>query len=271
VKRNVIATGILALATIGASAQNINGAGATFPYPIYSKWFNEYGQQHPNVKINYQSIGSGGGIRQVSEGTAEAVEAGDHQRIALAQDREHLLQLGAAIAFRAARLLLEHDTDASTSQGFTLHLEVLVGGRHSGVADQLARPWRRIRRLVLPRLRCHCLRPQKCPNRIWLKRYVPSAAKSTLIGRLLASHPHVLSGFTLIRRRRASFEAEVGAAFRVTVSFNRPTTGRRFWFEANQEAAMSKCDRAIGRYGGKWHSCATGIATAFSHHPSRTP
>ena len=70
-KRNVIATGILALATIGASAQNINGAGATFPYPIYSKWFNEYGQQHPNVKINYQSIGSGGGIRQVSEGTVD--------------------------------------------------------------------------------------------------------------------------------------------------------------------------------------------------------
>ena len=70
-KRNVIATGILALATIGASAQNINGAGATFPYPIYSKWFNEYSQQHPNVKINYQPIGSGGGIRQVSEGTVD--------------------------------------------------------------------------------------------------------------------------------------------------------------------------------------------------------
>ena len=70
-KRNVIATGILVLASIGASAQNINGAGATFPYPIYSKWFNEYSKLHPNVKINYQSIGSGGGIRQVSEGTVD--------------------------------------------------------------------------------------------------------------------------------------------------------------------------------------------------------
>ncbi|WP_035348872.1 phosphate ABC transporter substrate-binding protein PstS [Edaphobacter aggregans] len=70
-KRNVIAAGVLALATLGASAQNINGAGATFPYPIYSKWFTEYSQQHPNVKINYQSIGSGGGIRQVSEGTVD--------------------------------------------------------------------------------------------------------------------------------------------------------------------------------------------------------
>jgi phosphate transport system substrate-binding protein len=71
VKLNVIAAGVLALATIGASAQNINGAGATFPYPIYSKWFSEYSQQHPNVKINYQSIGSGGGIRQVSDGTVD--------------------------------------------------------------------------------------------------------------------------------------------------------------------------------------------------------
>ena len=43
----------------------INGAGATFPFPIYSKWFSEYGKVHPEVQINYQSIGSGGGIRQL--------------------------------------------------------------------------------------------------------------------------------------------------------------------------------------------------------------
>jgi phosphate transport system substrate-binding protein len=47
----------------------INGAGATFPYPIYSKWFEEFGKQHPDVAINYQSIGSGGGIRQMSAET----------------------------------------------------------------------------------------------------------------------------------------------------------------------------------------------------------
>ena len=47
----------------------INGAGATFPYPIYSKWFSDYNKLHPNVEINYQSIGSGGGIRQVTEQT----------------------------------------------------------------------------------------------------------------------------------------------------------------------------------------------------------
>ena len=47
----------------------INGAGATFPFPIYSKWFSEYNKLHPNVEINYQSIGSGGGIRQLLERT----------------------------------------------------------------------------------------------------------------------------------------------------------------------------------------------------------
>jgi phosphate transport system substrate-binding protein len=71
VRLNIIAAGVLALVTAGATAQNINGAGATFPYPIYSKWFSEYGQAHPNIKINYQPIGSGGGIRQVTEGTVD--------------------------------------------------------------------------------------------------------------------------------------------------------------------------------------------------------
>src|SRR3984957_19139633 len=66
-----IAAGVMALVTVGASAQNINGAGATFPYPIYSKWFSEYSKAHPNIKINYQPIGSGGGIRQVTEGTVD--------------------------------------------------------------------------------------------------------------------------------------------------------------------------------------------------------
>jgi len=71
VKLNLLAAGVLALTATAGMAQNINGAGATFPYPIYSKWFSEYSQVHPNVHINYQSIGSGGGIRQVSEGTVD--------------------------------------------------------------------------------------------------------------------------------------------------------------------------------------------------------
>jgi phosphate transport system substrate-binding protein len=52
-------------------ASLINGAGASFPYPIYSKWFDEYHKLHPDVQINYQSIGSGGGIRQVLAGTVD--------------------------------------------------------------------------------------------------------------------------------------------------------------------------------------------------------
>jgi len=49
----------------------LNGAGATFPYPMYSKWFSEYHKAHPEIEINYQSIGSGGGIRQVLAGTVD--------------------------------------------------------------------------------------------------------------------------------------------------------------------------------------------------------
>jgi phosphate transport system substrate-binding protein len=71
VNLKAIAASVLALVTAGASAQNITGAGSTFIYPILSKWTSEYTQLHPNVKINYQSIGSGGGIRQVSEGTVD--------------------------------------------------------------------------------------------------------------------------------------------------------------------------------------------------------
>ena len=66
---------ILGVALLGgtASAQQVSltGAGATFPYPMYSKWFDEYHKKVPNVQINYQSIGSGGGIQQVTEGTVD--------------------------------------------------------------------------------------------------------------------------------------------------------------------------------------------------------
>lgn len=67
----VCAVLILAMFTVAAHAQtNLNGAGATFPYPIYSKWFNEFQKAH-GVQINYQSIGSGGGIRQLQSGTVD--------------------------------------------------------------------------------------------------------------------------------------------------------------------------------------------------------
>jgi phosphate transport system substrate-binding protein len=65
---------ILALGAVVWAAQNpllINGAGATFPYPMYSKWFDEYHKKNAQLTINYQSIGSGGGIKQVTEGTVD--------------------------------------------------------------------------------------------------------------------------------------------------------------------------------------------------------
>ena len=62
---------LLLLVLPTAAQTKLNGAGATFPYPIYSKWFNQYHQEHPGIEINYQSIGSGGGIRQVTAGTVD--------------------------------------------------------------------------------------------------------------------------------------------------------------------------------------------------------
>jgi phosphate transport system substrate-binding protein len=63
--------GAMGVAACAAPAQKLNGAGATFPNPIYSKWFSEYSASHPGVQINYQSIGSGGGIRQVTAGIVD--------------------------------------------------------------------------------------------------------------------------------------------------------------------------------------------------------
>jgi phosphate transport system substrate-binding protein len=62
---------VAALAGMSSAETNLNGAGATFPNPIYQKWFSEYHNAHKDVKINYQSIGSGGGIQQLTAGTVD--------------------------------------------------------------------------------------------------------------------------------------------------------------------------------------------------------
>ena len=64
-----LAVTVVCVAGVAAQTIRITGAGATFPYPIYSKWFDEYHKLHPNVEINYQSIGSGGGILQLTNQT----------------------------------------------------------------------------------------------------------------------------------------------------------------------------------------------------------
>src|ERR1700680_2578490 len=62
---------VLAAGVWAQGALLINGAGATFPYPIYSKWFDEYHKLHEAIEINYQPVGSGAGIKQVTEGTVD--------------------------------------------------------------------------------------------------------------------------------------------------------------------------------------------------------
>src|SRR5947207_15816658 len=73
----LVLTAILSIAfagcTGGGSSNEIRlqGAGATFPNPLYQKWISEYGKAHANVKIDYQSIGSGGGIKQIQSRTVD--------------------------------------------------------------------------------------------------------------------------------------------------------------------------------------------------------
>jgi len=83
---------VLALPVMGQTT--LNGAGATFPYPMYSKWFSEYNKLHPDVQINYQSIGSGGGIRQVLNGTVDfGASDGPMSDEQLAQSKTKILHI----------------------------------------------------------------------------------------------------------------------------------------------------------------------------------
>src|SRR3954464_10006026 len=70
---NKLTLALLAVSMSAGAGEKIliNGAGATFPFPIYSKWFSDYNKLHPDIQINYQSIGSGGGIKQITERTVD--------------------------------------------------------------------------------------------------------------------------------------------------------------------------------------------------------
>jgi len=72
--KKLVLAALLALAgtpALAADSLLVNGAGATFPFPLYSKWFSEYNKAHPDIRFNYQSIGSGGGIQQFTAGTVD--------------------------------------------------------------------------------------------------------------------------------------------------------------------------------------------------------
>ncbi len=87
---------LAALLVVGAARADtllVNGAGATFPFPLYSKWFSEYNRLHPDIRFNYQSIGSGGGIQQFTNGTVDfgASDAPmNEEQIAKAPDVVHV-------------------------------------------------------------------------------------------------------------------------------------------------------------------------------------
>src|SRR5580704_16529853 len=105
-KSLLIVSLLLCLAVIVAAKSGtvlLNAAGATFPYPIYSKWFDVYHTAHPSVQINYQSIGSGGGIRQLQAGTVDfGASDGPMSDEQLAQSKFTILHfptvLGAVVA-----------------------------------------------------------------------------------------------------------------------------------------------------------------------------
>ncbi len=70
--KRILALLLLGTSTVyAADSLLVNGAGATFPFPLYSKWFSEYNKLHPDMRFNYQSIGSGGGIKQITEKTVD--------------------------------------------------------------------------------------------------------------------------------------------------------------------------------------------------------
>src|SRR5690348_9191244 len=69
--QRALVAGVALLCTTGSAQLLINGAGATFPYPLYSKWFDEYTRIDPSVRFNYQSIGSGGGQKQILAQTVD--------------------------------------------------------------------------------------------------------------------------------------------------------------------------------------------------------
>jgi phosphate transport system substrate-binding protein len=70
-KKLLMGLALLAGTTASAAGLLINGAGATFPAPLYQKWFSEYNKLHPDIKFNYQAIGSGGGIKQFGDATVD--------------------------------------------------------------------------------------------------------------------------------------------------------------------------------------------------------
>jgi phosphate transport system substrate-binding protein len=109
------------------AATLINGAGATFPYPLYSKWFFEYQKENPNVQINYQSIGSGGGIRQFLQETvdfgASDAPMNDQQ---LAKAKKPILHIPTVLGATVLAYNLQSSSTVAPQVGLKLSPDVLA-------------------------------------------------------------------------------------------------------------------------------------------------
>lgn len=91
---SLVAMAAMTASVLPAVAQHLTGAGGTFPNPIYQKWFTEYSKAHPGVQINYQSVGSGAGIRQISQGVVDfGASDGPMTDKQLAESKQKLLHI----------------------------------------------------------------------------------------------------------------------------------------------------------------------------------
>ena len=91
---SLVAMAAMTASVMPAVAQHLTGAGGTFPNPIYQRWFTEYSQAHPGVQINYQSVGSGAGIRQISQGIVDfGASDGPMTDKQLAESKQKLLHI----------------------------------------------------------------------------------------------------------------------------------------------------------------------------------
>jgi phosphate transport system substrate-binding protein len=114
-----IAIAVVGLALPGmATAQNVTGAGATFQFPLQSKWSSEYGKANPGVRVNYQSIGSGGGIRQITARTVQfGATDGPMTDAQLAEAKDPILHVPVTLGAVAVAVNLPEVTSALNLTG----------------------------------------------------------------------------------------------------------------------------------------------------------
>src|SRR5437588_10316827 len=139
-------TVVFGLSTIASAQMMINGAGATFPYPLYSKWFDEYAKVDPSVRFNYQSIGSGGGQKQIMAQTVDfGASDGPMSDDNLSKAPGKILHLPTVAGADVVAYNLPGNPalklDAATIAGIFLgHITNWNGGKHAAVSSDVSVP-----------------------------------------------------------------------------------------------------------------------------------